>query len=39
MLIVESLAALLCIGVAAVVLKRISAEAEPGHRKKVATGT
>jgi MFS transporter, PAT family, beta-lactamase induction signal transducer AmpG len=39
MLIVESVAALLCIGVAAVVLKRISAEAEPGHRKKVATGT
>ena len=39
MLIVESVAALLCIGVAAVVLKRISAEAEPGHRKKVTTGT
>jgi PAT family beta-lactamase induction signal transducer AmpG len=39
MLIVESVAALLCIGVAAVVLKRVRAEAEPVHRKKVATGT
>jgi hypothetical protein len=39
MLIVESVAALLCIGVAAMVLNRISAEAEPRHRKKVTTGT
>ncbi len=39
MLIVESVAALLCIGVAAVVLQRISAEAEPGPRKKIAAGT